>query len=384
MKRSDRPIFRPKALFILPNLCAGGAERALITLMNNLDRGKFAPEFLALNENGPARGWIAPDIPVHSFGHRSIKTSILKLFFFIKTHKPDVIFTTMVHSNALALLMKIIFPRIRVVVREAALPSVLLSEYGIKGRLCRPVYKLLYPRADLVISNCSQMVDQFRNDLKIPVENHTILFNPVDVNAIKISDTNRFVNNYKNTDTLRFVCVGRLSYEKGYDRLIRALDIPEFKDKKWRLDIIGEGGYRPELEGIIKSHNMGAHVFLHGYNDTPWQYAALADCLLLPSRWEGMPNVVLEGFACGVPAIAMREAGGIVDIAAQADTQSITLADTMADFTAAMLDITPQNKTAPAPSILPECFTLPNIMRQFETCLWPDINKNQSLGAKTL
>lgn len=363
-----KPCDRKKVLFILPTLGAGGAERILVTLMNNIDRNQFHPVFLALNDDGPIKDWIADDVAFHSLGKRSVKNSILPVISFIKTHRPDVIFTTMVHSNALALIMKIFFPRIRVIIREAALPSVLVSRYGIKGRACLPVYKLLYRYADLVISNCSQMVDDFRQKIKIRTDNHQILFNPVDTARVYASIPDAFENIPDRDQTICFVCVGRLSYEKGYDRLFEAL-IHFHPAVKWRLDIIGDGDYKQTLEELIKQYRLEKHIFLRGYESNPWKIAAKADCLLLPSRWEGMPNVVLEGFSCGVPAIATRESGGIMDIAEYTDDANLQIVDTMDEFIDAMrrVDISP--KTSRAQSILPDAFLLPNIMSEFEKML---------------
>lgn len=370
-----KPYNKTKVLFILPTLQAGGAERILITLMNNINRDRFEPEFLALNDEGPIREWVAEDITFHSFGRRTIKTSILKLIALVRETKPDVIFTTMVHSNALALLMKIFFPHIRVIVREAALPSVLLKEYGIKGRLCLLVYKLLYPKADLVLSNCSQVIDQFKNNIKISTRNHSILFNPVDTSRIFPKIPKKFDNFEGRDKTLYFVSVGRLSYEKGYDRLLKKISDHFKTDKNWRLDIIGEGSYRPRLEKIIRKFDLERNVFLRGYYSQPWQIAAQADCLLLPSRWEGMPNVVLEGQSCGIPAIAIREAGGIVDIAKYTDPDDLKIVDTIEEFVAAMQGVAITPKSSKAESILRDEFSLAHIMQQFESILKPHHKK---------
>jgi len=363
-----KPCDKTKVLFVLPTLGAGGAERILITLMNNLDRTRFDVHFLALNEDGPIREWIADDLTFHSFGRRSIKTSVLKMISFMRRERPDVVFTTMVHSNALALLMKVLFRKTRVVVREAALPSVLISRYGFKGRLCTFVYKLLYPFADLVVSNCSQMVDDFQNKIKIKTDNHRVLFNPVDVARLYSSLPNVFVQDDVKTEMVRFVSVGRLSYEKGYDRLLAELSARDMPFQ-WRLDLVGDGAYRTVLEDLIVEKGLEDRVFLHGYHSNPWKIAAQADCLLLPSRWEGMPNVVLEGFACGVPAIAMREAGGILDIQKHSRKDALQVVDTIKNFVSEMEKVKPQQKVERSDSMLSPVFSLPHIMEEFENIL---------------
>ncbi len=165
-----------------------------------------------------------------------------------------------------------------------------------------------------------------------------------------------------------FVAVGRLSYEKGYDRLLKAL--ADFRPKSnWRLDLIGDGSYRETLEALIVEHQLQDHVFLRGYESNPWKIAAAADCLLLPSLWEGMPNVVLEGFSCGVPAIATREAGGIVDIKMDTPDEYLKVVDTMDEFIGEMSKVKIAPKTSKANSFLPNEFLLPEIMKEFEEIL---------------
>jgi len=299
-----------------------------------------------------------------------VKASILKLITLTRKTKPNVIFTTMVHCNALAILMKFFFPRIRVVVREATLPSSILEGYSLKGRLCRFVYKFLYPKADLVVSNCSQVLREFKTQVKHRPYKHKVLFNPVDTDKIynTLPETLEIIKDRQNT--VCFTAVGRLSYEKGYDRLIYALkDFNSENANNWRLDIIGEGDYRVALESLIETYHLQDHVFLRGYHSNPWAIAAQADCLVLPSRWEGMPNVVLEGFACGLPAIAIKEAGGISDIAKHAPSEQLQIVEKIDEMVAAMQKVEPSAKQTYAASILPDVFALPEVMKRFENTL---------------
>lgn len=98
--------------------------------------------------------------------------------------------------------------------------------------------------------------------------------------------------------------VGRLSPEKGVDVLIRAL--PELKRRypSVRLRLVGDGPSRDGIRQLVEALGMTAHVDLVGHvEDTVPHYAA-ARLLCLPSRSEGMPNVVLEAIAAGLPVVA--------------------------------------------------------------------------------
>lgn len=369
---------KKKILFFLPTLGSGGAERVLITVMNNLDRNEFSPEFLAFNESGDARVWIAPEIPFHSFGHKSVRQSVWPLIRLIRQVRPDILFTTMVHANALACLMKILFPRMKVIIRESSMPVALLKEYGAKGRICKYIYRFLYPRADMVISPAKLIVAQFEKDLGIRGIKHKVIYNPVDTARFYPLIPEIFEGG---GNVVRFVCIGRLAREKGLDVLIKALGSARF-DFDWRLDLIGDGDQSEKLQGLIAAYDLGEHITLRGFQAQPWVLAAQADCLLLPSLWEGMPNVVLEALACGVPAIAMRSAGAISEIGDLCSTDSLYIADTMDIFVQAMKNIKPQNKITRSPSILPNAFSLPHIVGEYAE-VFRSISYLPSSGTRT-
>lgn len=359
---------RKKVLFMLPTLGSGGAERVLVTIMNNIDRARFAPEFLAFNESGPVREWVAKDIPFHSFGHKSVKQSIVPLFRFIWREKPDVLFTTMVHSNAVACLVKLFFPKVRVVIRESSLPTVLVQEYGWKGRMCLYIYKYLYPLADVLISQASITVHEFREKLHIKNVNYRVIFNPVDVEKLRASLPDHFESGVEREKTVIFSFVGRLAHEKGLDMLVPQLAKAKFPFG-WRLDLYGEGDQRGKLEQLVAEHGLEKNIFFHGYNNDPWRLVAQGDCLLLPSRWEGLSNAVLEALACGIPVIATRTAGAISDVADLCKEGEVFVADGIEDFVATMKHINPRLKNSPAASMLPKEFALAYVVRDYEDTL---------------
>ncbi len=109
--------------------------------------------------------------------------------------------------------------------------------------------------------------------------------------------------------------VGRLSSEKGYLDLLRAVrlladiaPLPPF-----RLVLLGDGVCRRQLEATAASLDIANRVLFCGHRDHPWPYYGLADVFVLPSHSEGSPNVLLEAMAAGVPIVA-TEVGGVGDM----------------------------------------------------------------------
>ncbi|MDH3942569.1 MAG: glycosyltransferase family 4 protein [Anaerolineae bacterium] len=107
----------------------------------------------------------------------------------------------------------------------------------------------------------------------------------------------------------RLLIAGRVVYQKGIDLLLQAL--AGLKDLPWELDVAGDGPLLAELEILAEQLSLTDRVNFLGWQEKP----ALAECYrsanlyVYPSRHEGMPNVVLEAMASGLPVIASRIAG---------------------------------------------------------------------------
>src|SRR5262249_13386282 len=103
--------------------------------------------------------------------------------------------------------------------------------------------------------------------------------------------------------------VGRLSDEKGFDVLIRAVDRLLSEGLDLSLILVGEGGERAALEALIAELGRGDRVRLLGYRADARDLYEAMDVYALSSLSEGMPNVLLEAMAMGVPVVATRIAG---------------------------------------------------------------------------
>ncbi|MCI5059448.1 MAG: glycosyltransferase [Alphaproteobacteria bacterium] len=372
---------RLKVLFVLPALEAGGAERVLITLMNNIDREKYEPVFLSVRGEGTLQYLIDPAIPFHSLGQKLSCSSVSTLFRKVKEIGPDVVVSTMAHMNFALLSLKRFFPQTRFIVREAITPSFLLQKYKLRGAGIKALYKNLYPRADLVLSPSQIIFDEFTHDLGMSSSNFQLLRNPVDEEKIR----RKLEWDHTPEKTLRFVACGRLGKQKGFDRLIKRLS--GFKPScDWRLDILGEGLERPYLESLIVKNKLENNVFLRGLIKEPYSDFARADCFLLPSRFEGLPNVALESLACGTPVIATRESGGIAEIAAEAPAGAVTIVDNMDGFMAKMERVEPLSKTTPALSLLPKTYQKQAVFTHFGEildCLTREDSEDMELNQET-
>jgi glycosyltransferase involved in cell wall biosynthesis len=100
---------------------------------------------------------------------------------------------------------------------------------------------------------------------------------------------------------VRFLFVGRLTRLKGLQDIIKIL--PDVKGN-WRLDILGDGPLRAELEEAVMSNGLKGQILFHGFHNDPDTWMAKSDCLLFPSYIEGMPLTLARAIQIGLPVLA--------------------------------------------------------------------------------
>jgi glycosyltransferase involved in cell wall biosynthesis len=228
------------------------------------------------------------------------------------------VFSTLGHLNlALAMLRPLLPNGVRYIGREACIVSENLNA-GSHPHLWRWAYRRFYPRFDVVVCQSLYMRDDLIGHFAFPPDKAVVIHNPVDIERIRRLATEASSKSARraasNSDTApRLVAAGRLSHEKGFDLLIEALALCE--GRRPRLTLLGEGPLRAALEHLAKHRGVADQVCFVGFQKNPYPFFAQADAFVLSSRYEGLPNVVLEALACGTPVIATPAPGGVEEIA---------------------------------------------------------------------
>jgi len=301
-----------RPLFVLADLDPGGAQRVMLTIIRHLDRHIFRPELLVVRPGGRMSHEVPEDIRVYySWPHR-VRYSLVSVFLYCWSLRPEVIITTLGHLNLYLLCGRFLFPRnMRVLVREANTASISLDSTG-RPQFYRFLYRRQYPRSDKVICSSHYMKNDLIRNFGVPPEKTTVIPNPVDTAKIKTlcrSDYNPYC-----PGKVHLVAVGWLIYQKGFDLLLRSLEYAAKQLPDVHLTIVGDGPQRESLTNMAEDLGVGKHVSLVGHKDNPFLYMANADLFVSSSRWEGLPNAVLESLACGTPVIAFDCPGGTNEI----------------------------------------------------------------------
>lgn len=359
-------ISRRKILFILPSFAGGGAERVVLNLLIGLDRTGLAPALLVLDGRGPLRTQVPDHVHVIDLKTPKLRHAIGALYRQLRTGRIEVVVTSLAYLNITLLLMKPTLPDVRIILREANMPSASLAS-GHWPVWMRPLYRLALHFADAVIASSEAMKREMIDVLGAPRDLVYVLYNPVDVDVLR----QRAASPVRAAGLgRRFVAVGRLVRQKGFDRLIGWMAEMEAED---RLDILGEGPERATLEVLIAESGLGERVRLCGFMLDPAPLVAGADALLLPSRWEGMPNAALEALAVGTPVVATDTAGAIAEVAAAAPVGAVTVVRSN-DFTAAMRAVAPAPPMVLHASLLPKAFEKVTVAAEFEALVCDVLN----------
>lgn len=306
---------RRKILFLLPSLEGGGAERVFVTLLRHLSRDSFELHLGLLQAAGPYLPEVPSDVRVHVLSVRRARYALPAIVRLIWRIRPRVVISTPVNLNLIVAASKPFWPsRVRLFIRESITLSYFLEEEVRQPRLWKFVYRLLYGRADCIVSLCEAMSRDMCTSFQISPKKLIQIYNPVD--SERLQQLTLGSSNPYQTAGPNLVAVGRLENQKGFDLLLDAMAVVCRSCPSARLTILGEGSLRAQLEDQRDALGLKHSVCLPGFQENPFPYYQWADLFVLISKYEGLPNAMLEAIALGTPALATTEcSGGVQEIA---------------------------------------------------------------------
>lgn len=304
-------IQRVRLLLLIPRLGGGGAQHVITLLGRKLSREKYEIHLGLVTADQVGSAPLPPWLKVHTIGARRVRNGAVPLLRLVWRLRPAVILSGAAEVNFLAMLLRPLFPPgTSVLVRQNGTVSSALI-YGDVPRYTRWGYRLLYPRADRVICQSRAMADDLTRTLKVDREKIAVLPNPVDLERIRATMQ---APSARTGPGPHLLAVGRLSHEKGLDLLLNALVTVRKQFPGADLIIAGEGRNEPELKAQCRALGLESAVSFVGYVEPVYAFFPGATLYVHPSRYEGMPNSLLEAAAAGLPIVATPASEGIVDL----------------------------------------------------------------------
>lgn len=175
-------------------------------------------------------------------------------------------------------------------------------------RLGKPVVRFtrsLLQRIEAVVIILSTRMREYLVAHDFTLTNVLLIPNGVDTS--RFSPLSKDASDSQRSQTV--VCIARLSYEKGLDMLLQAWHLVHKELPEARLIVAGSGPLQAQLAYMTKALNLGESVEFVGVQSNVAAVLHRGSIATLPSRWEGMPNAILEAMACGLPCVATRVSG---------------------------------------------------------------------------
>ncbi len=312
---------------VITELAVGGAERNLVRLATGLHGDGFEVRVFSLKRapEAPrdelARQLESAQLPVTFFDAQSawqIPGTTRRMAREFRAWRPDVVQSFLFHANVVS-------------TWACRLARVRNLVWGL--RVADPNPRRIWLERKLVgnarmVACVSGSVRQFAlEEIGIEAEKLRVIPNglnpadyesvqPIDLATVGVPQGRRML-----------LCVGRLHEQKGYDWLLKFAPEMLFRLPEHDLVFVGDGPERDRLKSMAAESGMGQRIHFVGFRDDVPRWLAAADLLLLPSRWEGMPNVVLEAMASGRPVVATASHGVAELLGELAPDQLVPLGD---------------------------------------------------------
>lgn len=324
--------------FVVASLNRGGAERALTHVANGLAERDHDVSVVTLKSPGPGDFTLSDAVSRTALGVtgdtrglrakiRAATVRIIALRRALRASRADCVVVFGDQTNVLALIAATGLG-LPIVISERTHPDA-----HVLPRVWRWLRRLTYPRASHLVVQTRGLEVAFSAIAKVP---RSVIPNPVHVPPPGPSESER-VHGLR--PGFRIVGLGRLSPEKGFDLLIDAMPAIVAICPQATLILHGEGGEKAALERRTAELGVGHAVTLAGFTSDVSSALRQADLFVLPSRYEGQPNAMLEAMAHGVPVVAFDCPGGVAEVAGDGRHARLVRANDVTALAAAVVEV---------------------------------------------
>ncbi len=308
-----------RILFLITELDTGGAQKALARLLASLNRSRFKPHVACLyhGDKTVAQEIRALGIPLTDLRMQAKwrADALWRLYRLLRRQQPAILHTWMFHANLPG----------RLLGRLAGVPIVITSRRNVNigGPARERLLRWTSGLDDAVIAVC-ELARQAEIERAGAAPHHVAtIYNGVDVTAFSRSDPEadaRIRDTFDiPADAPLLGAIGRLHPQKDFGTLLAAVAQLRRQVPDAHLLLVGDGELREELVNHARSLGLGDCVTFAGHRTHIPEILAAIDVFTLTSLWEGLPNVILEAMAAGLPVVATR-VGGVPEVVVAGET----------------------------------------------------------------
>lgn len=300
-----------KILYIITGLAQGGAERVVCDLADAMCAKGHTVKIAYLTGSvlTKPKSEAIELIPINLKGVKGLPFAYFKISQVIRSYRPDVVHSHMVHANILTRLVKLSVP-----IKKLISTAHSNNEGGRERMLA---YRLTHKLADLTTNVSKAAVLSFERKKAVPKKGMMAVYNGIDLSKFYFRPKARekLVKelNLNNTDNI-LLAVGRFNELKDYPNLFQAIHrLKQRSSIGFKLIVAGDGEQRLALEKIIQSLSLENDVILLGRRSDIPELMSAADLFILPSKYEGFGLVVAEAMACRCLVVA-TDSGGVSEV----------------------------------------------------------------------
>jgi len=299
---------RLQILYLITSTNVGGAEKALLELILRIDRKKYAIYVCSLKRPGR----FAKKIAAAADGFHSLELSEAGGIKAVLNFLPSFIGLVRLTARLRPLIIHSFLFRAniygRIAGRIAGVPVIISSVRVIESE---KNYKHLIDRLTSSLVHKYMAVSEAVREFTIKhvhISPHKIVtvYNGIDKNRSLQQEPHSFKVNISLTN---IGLIGRLDRQKGHGILIRALKIVIPQEPDIKVYFFGEGPAESNIKHMVEHAGLSKQVSFMGTKENITACISLMDIIVLPSLWEGLPNVLLEAMAEARPVVASRIEG---------------------------------------------------------------------------
>lgn len=303
-------ISKKRLLFVVPSLVGGGAERAVVRIINHLNKDKYDVLLVLFEDRLDYQKDVDPGTKILCLNKKN-KWDFFKLIFKLRRifhdYRPDVVISFIYYANVIAFMASVFLKRrFRLVISERDNPYKYLYLSSVRFKLFKKwMAKFVYNNVDNIIAVSEGVRKYLEKDFNIAYGRIKVIYNGIPLKkTAEMSQEEVEHPFFKNKDTQVIMSAGRLTEEKRFDRLIKAFSLVKEKQGDIYLIILGKGKLYRELKKLTEQLNIAESVDFVGFQANPYAWFSKADIFVLSSDSEGCPNVIIEAMACSIPVIS--------------------------------------------------------------------------------
>jgi len=299
------------------SLNIGGIERQYVRLANELVKRGFEVDFLLCVKEGKFIEILDPEIKVITLANHPIPRKNLKsLASYFKNYKPDALLAGHDALNVIAIIAKMIARSATRIVTVAhnTLSISWNEEMTPKRRVFKKVLIAIWRKADVIAAVSEGAARSLSSLISVPLGRIEVPYVPIVSDEITKLANEPVDDAWIIDPNLKVVlCVGRIVKEKNLSLLVRSF-ARVAKLGKCRLILLGDGDDKVNIQNEVKALGVQDWVKMPGLISNPYPYMKGADVLVLSSNREGLPAVLIEGLAVGVPIVSTNCPSGADEI----------------------------------------------------------------------